>query len=85
MRYLRNAVLAVLAMAPGAYAQRAVNTGAGTTTHAFEFGVDVASLTMGLEKPKYLSLSLDGQAGLRFAWFFSTHFSARSPIGTRWR
>ena len=71
MRYLRNAVLAILALAPAASAQRAVNTGKGTTTNAFEFGVDVGSVTLGLEKPKSLAVSLDGQAGLRFAWFFT--------------
>jgi hypothetical protein len=74
MRHLRLAAVAMLAIATTATAQRRVNTGgAPAPTKAFEFGVDIGSLTMGLEQPKYLDVALGGQPLVRLAWFLSPH------------
>ena len=82
MRQLRNAVLAILALAPAASAQRTVNTGGPQKSQtAFEVGVDVASLTLGLEKPKYLDLSLGGQPLVGLAWFTSNNVAIEPRVG----
>lgn len=76
MHHLRFAVPALLALASAASAQRTVNTGGPQASQrAFEVGVDVASLAVGLEKPKYLNLSLGGQPLVRLAWFMSNNMA----------
>src|SRR5690242_8925502 len=71
MRSSLTAVLAVAVLSSVASAQRAVNTGSGVTSHAWEFGIDAASVTGVLEKPKSLAVSIGGQPLIGVAYFFS--------------
>ena len=81
MHQLRNAVLALLAIAPVASAQRAANTSGQKSETAFEMGVDVASLRLGLEAPKSMVLSLGGQPLVGLAWFTSNHVAIEPRVG----
>ncbi|HEX7939503.1 MAG TPA: hypothetical protein VF483_11000 [Gemmatimonadaceae bacterium] len=81
MHQLRNAVLALLAIAPVASAQRAANTSGQKSETAFEMGVDVASLRLGLEAPKSMVLSLGGQPLVGLAWFTSDRVAIEPRVG----
>ena len=85
MRHLRNAVVVAGALlastAMAALAQRTVNTGGGMGDRAMELGVDIASLTAGLEQPKSLSLGIGGQGLVRLAWFINDNMAFEPAIG----
>jgi len=81
MRQLRNAVLALIALAPAASAQRAASTSGQKSERAFELGVDVASLRLGLDAPKSMVLSLGGQPLVGLAWFTSNHVAIEPRVG----
>jgi len=73
LRVVSLAIVAVSVLASTAFAQRRVNTGnAAASTRALEFGFDAASVSAGLEAPKYLDLSIAGDPMLRMAIFLST-------------
>ena len=90
MRQLRTAVLALIALAPMAQAQRTVNTGTQPARKtAWEVGFDPITLEFGTDDPQYLDLHVGGsflrngtpRPVARAAMFFAPNMAIDARFG----